>query len=425
MSPRTHVSPRAGLTLMELLVAAALSSVVMLALLRLVDATTDLWTKGEQRRAVVEQAAATAELLARDLRSVHGGARGDFVVDWYPYDVERDGRVERLWPRIRLVRTASPVDKARIEARALADRVRRERAARRAESGAAATPAESTAAELTLTELAAAMGDGSDAAEAPAQPPVDLASVGLMEVVWLVLPSEKKGAGRFEGRLWRGERLLRPNEPSRYFADEFFDRQGLPDIALVEEVTGGILWLDVRLATQTTSLGASRPEGGWVVGAKLGDATRSWDAFGLDRPDTQLHGWNQEGAGMPAPGLDPLLPRRIQLTLEIERPRDRERRTRLRQDAEEDDVRIEVENGQRLQERIGDFVMVDGEWLRIESVSGDGFMARRGQRGTLRRRLAAGSLVQYGEALIVEVPVPLHRDDWTLDRDPSEEGSAR
>lgn len=406
MSGGTH---RRGLTLVELIAAAGLASVVMLALVRLVDSASALWTKGEQRRAVLEQATATAELIARDLRALHAGARGDLVVDWFPHDVERDGKVERLWPRLRFVRTASPADLARLRARAIAEAARVARGARD----------EDPLGALSVEELDA-LARGAEVDDPSALPPVDLQGIGLMEVAWVIVPRATKGEARYEGLLLRGERMLVPNSAPRLLAQDFLDKNGRPAPDLVEEVTGGVLWCDVRLATQTTALDATKPDGGWRIGRELTDAATSWDAYGAARPNPDLHVWNEPAPGMPPPRAEPALPRRVRIELEVERPRDTARRTRVAVDAEPDDVSIAVENGDGLAEVVGRHVLVDGEWLLVKSVTGDSFIAERARRGSSRRRLPGGAMVHFGEPLVVEVPVALHRDDWALDR--SEEG---
>jgi len=329
--PERARAARHGMTLLELIIAAMLSSIVMLALVRLVDSATDIWTKGEQRRALVEQAAATGELVARDLRSLHAGSRGDLIVDWYPHDFDRDGRFERLWPRLRFVRTASPSDLARLRSRAAADVARAARVTR-------GDKGDEVLGELTVEEVAAAargdVGPGAATEVDPsALPPVDLGSIGLMEVLWAVIPRATKGEGQYEGLLVRGERLVVANVPGRLLSADAFDRQGRPAIELVEEITGGILWFDVRLATQTSVLGTAgaldtaKGDGGWRIGRALTDVATSWDAYSQGRPNVDLHVWNEPGAGMPPPSSVPHLPRRIRLEIEIERERDRARRT--------------------------------------------------------------------------------------------------
>lgn len=409
LGPERARATRLGMTLVELVIAAFLSSIVMLALVRLVDSATDIWTKGEQRRALIEQAAAAGELVARDLRSLHAGSRGDLIVDWYAHDIDRDGRFERLWPRLRFVRTASPSDLARLRSRAAADIARSARIKRGGDR-------EEALEELTVEELAAAAKGAIDPADVDpaALPPVDLGSIGLMEVVWAVIPRTRQGEGQYEGLLVRGEQLVLPNMPGRLLADDVFDRQGCPGVEFVEEITGGILWFDVRLATQTTTLDTAKGDGGWRIGRELTDAATSWDAYCLGRPNVDQHAWNLPGAGMPPPSSVPHLPRRVRLELEVERERDLARRTRVLSDVEEDSVRVDVENGQAVAGAAGRFALVAGEWLRVKSVDGDVMIVERAQRGTARRRIAAGSLVHFGESLVLDVPIVLHRDDWTL-----------
>ena len=81
---------RTGFTLVELMVASILASMLLIALFRLLDITLDLWSKGETRRAVMQQTAATAELLASDLRALHNGQQGDLFFDrWCRLDQDQ------------------------------------------------------------------------------------------------------------------------------------------------------------------------------------------------------------------------------------------------------------------------------------------------------------------------------------------------
>ncbi len=392
-------SAQRGLTLVELMLAAGLSAIVMLALVRLVDSATDLWTKGEQRRAVVEQGAAVGALVARDLRALHAGTRGDLIVDWFPHDTDQDGRFERLWPRLRLVRTAAPADLARLRARAAAEAARAARTARERDARGA----------LSVEEVNAV-----DEADPTALPPVDLAGIGLMEVVWALIPRGSKGDLRYEGLLLRGERLLAPNEAPRLLAADVFGRNGRPAAELVEEITGGVLWFDVRLATQTTLLDPAAPDGGWRTGSELVHAATSWDAYGLNRPNPDLHVWNEPSPGQPRGGVLPNLPRRIRLELEVERERDLARRPLLIEDVEESAVRLPLTTTKGLEEVLGRFVLVEGEWLKVTDITGDALLVNRAQRGTGKRRLPEGARLHFGEPIVIDTPVALHRDEWDL-----------
>lgn len=374
---------QAGFTLVELMVASMLASILLVALFRLLDITLDLWSKGETRRALVEQTAATAELLASDLRALHNGKQGDFLCEWVPLDVDSDGIVDRIWPRLRFVRQASLVDVARIAAEDLSPEIRK-RAAELGVEPASLIPEE----------------------ERRAAPQKS----GLIQVVWTVVPAGRSADARGEGVLLRGEELLEAGSLGTFFDEGYFARDGQPRPGTTREVTGGLLWLGVQFATQTSILWD-----GWSIGDRLRDTTTSWDAWNRGRPDAGVHVWNEPGAGMPRVGDTPLLPRRIRLELEFERERDRRRRTRLLEFVDKESRRFEVLNGDGLPRRDGQHILVGSEWMRIVRVDGDQVVVRRGARGTQVRQHAAGSLVHFGSPIVVEVPVALYSDDWSLE----------
>ncbi len=373
---------RAGLTLVELMVASMLASFLLIALFRLLDITLDLWSKGETRRALVEQTSATAELLASDLRAIHNGRQGDFLCEWVPIDVDSDGVVDRIWPRLRFVRQASLVDVARIASEALPPELRKR------------------AAELGVE--AASLIPEEDRRPAPRKS-------GLVQVVWAVVPASRTADGRAEGVLLRGEELLDAGSMGTFFDDGFFATNGQPRAGTTREVTGGLLWLGMRFATQTSILWD-----GWSFGDQLSDTATSWDAWNLGRPDAEVHVWNEPGAGMPAVGDTPLLPRRIRLELEFERERDRRRRTRLLDFLEKESRGFEVENGDGLPRRADQHILVGSEWMKILHIDGDRLRVLRGARGTEVRQHPAGSMVHFGTPIVVEVPVVLYSDDWNM-----------
>ncbi len=374
---------QAGFTLVELMVASMLASILLVALFRLLDITLDLWSKGETRRALVEQTAATAELLASDLRALHNGKQGDFLCEWVPLDVDSDGIVDRIWPRLRFVRQASLVDVARIAAEDLSPEIRK-RAAELGVEPASLIPEE----------------------ERRAAPQKS----GLVQVVWTVVPAGRSADARGEGVLLRGEELLEAGSLGTFFDEGYFASDGQPRPGTTREVTGGLLWLGVQFATQTSILWD-----GWSIGDRPRDTTTSWDAWNRGRPDARVHVWNEPGAGMPRVGDSPLLPRRIRLELEFERERDRLRRTRLLDFVDKESGRFEVLNGDGLPRRDGQHILVGSEWMRIVRVDGDQVVVRRGARGTQVRQHVAGSLVHFGSPIVVEVPVALYSDDWSLE----------
>lgn len=373
MMRRADSPGRRGLTMVELVLALGLLSLLLVVVFQLLDRTLSVWRRAETRRSLLEQGSAIADLFARDLRGIEGGARGDCVIDWVTFDTDGDGRAESKWPRVRLVRQAS----AREIGRMLAD----ERAER----------------------VAQGETEGDDA-------PLEIGKPGLVEVVWLVAPASLGDPdARAEGILWRGERRTDDTTAKSFFAPDFFGASNRPPAGATDEVSGGVLWLGLLCASQTTAL-----EDGWQIAGTLESALPSWDAWSKLRPDEQLHPWNEPGAFLPKARDLPLLPRRIQLELEIERPLDRVRRTRIAEVVETEAGGITVDDGDRLPRGENAFVRVDAEWMRITSVDGRFASVKRAQRGTTAATHAPGALVHYGERLVREVPVATYREDWDL-----------
>ncbi|MDP6519629.1 MAG: type II secretion system protein, partial [Planctomycetota bacterium] len=302
---------RRGFTLVEVVLALGLFSMLMVAVFQLLQGSLDLWNRGETRRNIVDQATSAGELLAQDLRALAAGASGDVLAEWVPFDTDGDGLREKYWPRLRLVRQAT---------------------------------------EAELRRRGAA--------------PDDLHGPGLLEVAWAVLPMttpQEAGVGgdlhsspadkRAEGVLWRGERL--PDDPlgMSFFEPGFFSRNGRPAGGALEEVSGGLLWMGIFFATQTSSVRA-----GWETGPELWHAATSWDGWQRERPAADVHPWNEAGSGMPAVDGVVLLPRRVRVELEFERAKDRRRRTRLADLIEAGDTQLVVEDGERVPARSGSFI---------------------------------------------------------------------
>lgn len=372
----------AGMTLVELVVSTGLAAIVMTAVFKLVDVTLDLWAKGEARRTVVEQASATAELMAKDFRALHPGNQGDLLVDWWPFDVDGDGRIDCTWPRIRMVRQAARADLTRIAAETLDP----------------AAVAEARRLGTTVEEL---LPEGVTLPETP--------ETGLIAIGYCVLPAGQDPDVRGEGILMRGEELFVPGQPPAMFESNFFSAAGQPRGGAMREVTGGVLWMGLQFATQTSIVWDD-----WEVGSELADTSASWDAWNEGRPNADNSLWNEPGAGMPAVEGEALLPRRVRIELEFEGRRERKRRTRLSDSIEKSGSQLLVENGERVPRKAGSFILVDGEWMEVRSVHGDRVNVRRGVRGTEATSHKSGVLIQWGESVVIEVPVPTYRDDWNL-----------
>lgn len=362
----------AGLTLIELLLALGIFAFLVLALFQILDRSLSLWRRAETRRGLLAQASSLSELLARDLAGLEGGSRGDLLAEWVAFDTDGDGVDESKWPRLRFVRQASASDILRL-------------------------PGE--------REAPPAAPEGVTA--------LPRSEAGLTEVVWLVVPASLVDRdARAEGSIWRGERALSDASTKSFLAPDFIGRSNRPPAGAIEEVGGGLLWLGVLFATQTSIVHDE-----WKLGPDpdcLECAATSWDAWNRERPDRQVHAWNEPGAGMPDVRGRPLLPRRVRFEMELERPIDRLRRTTLAQATEIGEAAIVVDDPQRIPREEGAFVLVDAEWMRVLSVFGPSVAVKRGERGTKSVSHAAGAMVHYGLRLVREIRVATYREDWNL-----------
>lgn len=350
-------APRRGFTLVELLLALSLLSVLVLALVRLLDTSLNIWNRTETGRDLMEMGAAVVGLLDEDLAALEPGPRGDFLVDWAACDADGDGVSGALYPRLRLVRQASAAELARLDP-----------------------------------------GTGRDPR-----------ALGLIEVCWALLPSGAEDADqRPMGVLWRGEREVGAPDTLSFLDPGFFGSTGKPVAGALQAVTGGVLWCDLWLATQTSLLGD-----GWELGERLEDCASSWDAWRRGRPDASVSPRNLPGTGMPAADDRPLLPRRVRVELELEREADLRMRTRLSSRMDPETRELHVENPRHLPEQ-GGLVLIDEEWMRVLSVTGSRVAVERAERGTQPASHDAGALLHHGWRVVREIPVALYREDWNL-----------
>ena len=98
-----------GFTLLELLAAAALFSVLGVLLFQMVRSAMDVWATGERNRELADRANSAFELLATDLRDAWAGTPGTalpgaLLCTWRPEDDDKDGEPERRIPLLRFTR---------------------------------------------------------------------------------------------------------------------------------------------------------------------------------------------------------------------------------------------------------------------------------------------------------------------------------
>jgi prepilin-type N-terminal cleavage/methylation domain-containing protein len=356
MSAREGVRRR-GFTLVELVLALGLISILVLALVRLLDTSLEIWSRTEAGRERMELGSAILDLVARDLGALDSSPHGDLLCEWVRFDTDHDGIAGALWPRLRLVRQASAAELARLSGAPLADPHR----------------------------------------------------AGLIEVAWTLVPAATSDTdARSVGVLLRGERRVGDPDRLSFLDPRFFGAGGKPVAGAMNEVSGGVLWVSFAFATQTSVVGD-----GWSFGAGLSDCTSSWDAWSRARPSPELSAWNEPHPGMPVADELPVLPRRVRVELEVERPSELRTRTRLTAAIPPEAREIEVGDERRLPPP-GSLVLIDEEWVRITGRSGTRATVVRAQRGTRASGHAAGALLHHGAALVREVPIALHREDWDL-----------
>lgn len=409
---------RAGVTLIELVLATGLAAVIVGVIVTVSRTAMEIWSRAETSRDAREVAAVALGTIATDLRQLHPTAEGDVLVDWQGYDAERDGAIERLWPRLRFVRDAS--------AREL-DAIARRAAARAADEAA-------DAADAGPGTTGVPPGAAREAADllAPAALAPGTFSPGLAEVLYAVVPMEDDGPGRFAGTLVRAERVHRAGTPPLFMSEDVFPRRGVfpADEAGAIELVTGLLWLEPLMATRMTRIRGAADEGDappWRVGPGLTSAATSWDAWGRGRPDADLTELNDPAPGMASPGERPLLPRSVRLSIEVMKPGLLGRAPTLRRPLDPEETVLDLTTTRTLLESRPTWVLVGPEWMRVGAISPrqDTVSVRRGGRGTAAVRHEIGTTVLFGEPASMEVPVPLYQDRWELDRVGAERGGAR
>lgn len=357
---------RRGMTLVELILALGLFALLAVGLLRFLDGTLMVLRTADAQSELLAQRTALFDWLVRDLENLASGSEGDLLIDWETFDVDGDGLAGRPWQRVRLVREARP-------------------------------------GEFDRLGLSRANSD-----PGPRRVP-------LVEVCWAVVPRAGEPAGpeapgrRGDGVLLRGERLA--DAPGLSFFDgEFFDGAGKPSPGL-EELATGILYLEVLGATQTSVVHED-----WTPGVGLENAARAWDGRDRGRPDLERHPFNERHALFPSTGAPTRtsvrLPRRIRITIELEREEDTRSRPTLRGAIEPESEQLVVSRPERLVDRVGSLVLVGEEWMRITGVQGARVRVQRGLRGTRISAHRSGTPVQFGEPFTREIVLPLAGQEW-------------
>lgn len=351
---------RAGFTLLELLTAAALFSVLGVLLFQMVRSAMDVWGTGERNRELYERASTAFDLLAADLRDGWAGAPAagqpaELLCSWRPEDRNGDGQHERAVPLLRFTRLCHE--------------------------------------ERSLEWLARA-GDvaGGETAVTSLQPqdPGQLRPTGgLAESLYTVaLPKGAKLPALLRGvRTPAGGAgsLLDPDLPER------------PDriLAASSVVIDDVLWFGVEFwGPGTTAWG------------REGGALSCWDSTrGVLEPDDPEFPFGV--AGSLADGSDDIWPRLLRITLVLDRSQGATTAGRLVDGVSADGRRVKLAGAALLHdEERPDHLLVEDEWMAVQAVEGDEVAVQRGVRGTTATPHAEGAVVRAGRSFrrVIELP---------------------
>jgi prepilin-type N-terminal cleavage/methylation domain-containing protein len=402
-------SRSAGYTLIELLVAMALFSVLGIALVSLLAQSTAFLEKGTAGSEVLDTIENADRAFYDDFANVYtrpaspeGMPDVRFVCDRLSFDSDGDGTADVWTPRLTFVRSVT---------------------------GEASEPATREAG--TKAGASGRMDGKDDAKEREDQ---DFAPAGgKQEVCWILL-GPKKGEDLALGTLYRrvnwpvggGSASLQPQEPVKEPKGPN-DRQGITNrdeiTSRMFPVLGGVLHLSYRFWSRHTKPESAR----LVVNSRLADEVRpevgggglssTWDStrgilplgvgpeqFFLAKPGTSL-----------LDPVDDLFPSRVRVTLVVDRIGKDAATGELVRNVGVEDSTIPVDTTKFAAgvDPAGRFIKIDREWIQWSSKDARTFtVEKRGARGTKKEPHGSGSVVRAGTTLVREYAIPSHREDW-------------
>ncbi len=371
-----------GFTLIELLTAIAIFALLAGMLFQMVKGALDVWRTGESGRESMEKGAVLLEEIAQELRmtradSAPASTAPDvrMLADFGLFDLDANGDDESLLQRIRFVRSC-PEERTDNRLRKLGD--------------------------VPGGKLANRDVDP-DAENSRA--PGGLAEVGFATVA---LPGKDKDPAVLQ--LVRFYRTPIGGEESLFSANAagWIDN---PKKVLENGVAlaDGVLYLGFEFWSRDTKSfdkPANAPEGPFIAW----DSTRAVlakdggsNAFPLAKGPESL-----------VRGDDDVFPRRVRVTIVVERDSDEAQIVRLLGDVAPtaNSVRVERPRGFESSLSIEKFLKIDGEWMRVLDASGPEIKVERGVRGTAKLGHSAGARVRVGRTFERVVDIPVYREDW-------------
>lgn len=364
---------RRGFSLVELLVAMAIFSVLGATLVLLLRQGMGAWHVGEARRGTYEEAQAVLGQLRDDLRSACGAnrdVRGDPVAVRFICDEDRRGRQRLAFVRSIPRELRHPI------------------------------------ASLAGTQVGADCDlDGVDDRKEALAGKLR-ATGGLEEVLYAMDPDRDA--------LLRAARAPIGGEASLFRVENLDDPAALRRLA--KPVGPHILHLELLFWTQVTETWDGEPP---LKKPRLGrknGAVAEWDSTRSILPprtgasEDEFQFWRRDALHP----RDDIFPERVQATLVVAEEGPAATWTALAAPLGPGGLEAKVLSSRPFEGR-GPYARIGREWVRYEVADGRTLkIARdgRGRRGTAATEHAAGTDVVTGKAFTIEIEVPAHQEDW-------------
>jgi hypothetical protein len=218
----------------------------------------------------------------------------------------------------------------------------------------------------------------------------DSSSVGLLEVAYASVPDPAANDPALEVVRRAAVPVDGEMAGKTVFAKDYFDRATGGFAERAADLVGGVLLFGLEMAA---------PEGEML---QLWDSTRS--EF-LDRKRFPL------ALGGAVPARERVFPRRIRVTIVLERE-ERDRRTvRVASVADATDTRLALDDPRPLEVAEGDLVKIGAEWMSVAASEPRALRVRkRGELGTPAASVAQGRVVHRGRTFVAEVPLDTWRE---------------
>lgn len=375
MNPRARQS---GFTLLELLASIAVFSMLVAMLFQLVKGGLDVWTLGEQGKEATEKASLLLDQITTDLRMTRADAAPGMpdapvrmLADHHALDLDLDQADESTVQVMRFVRS---LPEERFD-----PRVR--------ESG----------------DVPVGVIPGDEATVESARQP---AAGGMAEILYTTAKLPIKGADPAALVLVRGMRfpvggasslcaLDLPDDDKKFF------RMGSP-------LAEGVLYLGFEFwGRDTTSFDIAHPNEGasfttWDSTRALLLEKESLNTFPLALSKSSLNDAD-----------DDVFPRRVRVTLVLERDADEALDIQLLEDITPSATSLRMQP-MRLLDRGSNFkfLKIGGEWIEWTGIRGDEVMIVRGVRNTEPTVHRLGSKVHIGTTYQRTIDIPVYRENW-------------